>query len=243
MAATHFGNCQICGREHKVTGTRVAKHGYTIRHGWQSGACYGSGGKPIQISCDLVEGGIASAKGYIEHANNEIAAPVSEDGTQWLVQNKTTRYGSEIDISKVVLRQVDADVHAVSSYRESDVERKFRNTTVEKVREQVIANRVSYLEATIEQSLESIAFMEKVVANWKPSELRPVTDADKAAAAPKLHFAAKKWGMSTSACTHSASGAQRYKQTTTDRSKVTCTACLKELKEMDERAAKKAAAQ
>jgi len=41
------GNCQLCGRQHAVNGT-VAKHGYTVEHGWFNGVCNGSQFKPMQ---------------------------------------------------------------------------------------------------------------------------------------------------------------------------------------------------
>lgn len=47
---THRGHCQVCGREQAVdnkTGT-LAKHGYTVEHGFFEGECPGSHNLPLE---------------------------------------------------------------------------------------------------------------------------------------------------------------------------------------------------
>ena len=53
MAATHKGNCQICGKQFKVNGDRVSKHGYKVDHGMHLGQCPGAEHKAIQVDCDI----------------------------------------------------------------------------------------------------------------------------------------------------------------------------------------------
>lgn len=44
------GNCQCCGRDQAVKNGTMAKHGYTVEHGWFNGVCSGERFAPIQIS-------------------------------------------------------------------------------------------------------------------------------------------------------------------------------------------------
>jgi len=226
MAATHFGNCQICGREHKVTGVHISKHGYTVRNGWQQGACYGSEGKPIQLSCDLIEGAVAAAHGYIFQARAEIAAlavsPLDDEGKIVLVQHVTLRNGSRIDIARVTVEMSDKGFPVAMN--RGTVARKWdKRTTVEQALAEVASNRVSYLTHTIDEANESIAMMEKTLANWKPSELRPIPDSE-LNKVPLVHFSANIYGVKNAPrCAGSAMGAMRSRApVTTEREKVTC---------------------
>jgi hypothetical protein len=44
------GTCACCGQNVKLDGGRIVMHGYTIRWGFQSGACFGVGFRPIEVS-------------------------------------------------------------------------------------------------------------------------------------------------------------------------------------------------
>jgi hypothetical protein len=44
------GNCQCCGRQQAVKNGVMAKHGYTVEHGWFNGVCSGERYAPIQVS-------------------------------------------------------------------------------------------------------------------------------------------------------------------------------------------------
>ena len=44
------GNCQCCGKQQAVKNGTMAKHGYTVEHGWFNGVCSGERFAPIQIS-------------------------------------------------------------------------------------------------------------------------------------------------------------------------------------------------
>jgi hypothetical protein len=44
------GNCQCCGRDQAVKNGTMAKHGYTVEHGWFNGVCSGERFAPIQVS-------------------------------------------------------------------------------------------------------------------------------------------------------------------------------------------------
>jgi hypothetical protein len=246
MAATHYGNCQICGREHKVSGQSIAKHGYTLAHGWQEGACYGSGGKPIQLSCDLIEGGIAAAQRFIDSARLQIAEPIDAEGFQKRVTKTTTRAG-DVRFNVITVRVVvgESGKVEVQDYR-GKAERTFyrANTTVAEVQADIAETFAKYLSARIAQTEENIAFMQKIVADWKPSELRPIPahELEENKVVP-VHFAAFKYGVKNAPmCVGSASGAMRSRAAvTTDHEKVNCPRCLKAIAERAERDARKAA--
>jgi hypothetical protein len=44
------GTCPICGTNVKMSGGKMVDHGFTIRHGWQEGNCFGVGYDPIEVS-------------------------------------------------------------------------------------------------------------------------------------------------------------------------------------------------
>lgn len=250
MAAQHWGNCQICGREHKVSGETIATHGYTIRHGWQEGSCYGSQHKPIQLSCDLIKGAIESAKKYIEQTNKKIdklaANPLDEHGRITIMTRRQTRSGDliypiavKVEINgkgePVALGEDGKKVKTWAFYTGIK--------TIEDAGRDLATKQISYFTATIEQAQESIEMMTKRLQDWKPTPLREISALEKATNAPKVHFAATKWGYKTSFCASSAMGAQRnaMARTTENREEVTCAACLKALTERDELPAKRAA--
>jgi hypothetical protein len=246
MAATHYGNCQICGKEHKVSGQTIAKHGFTLAHGWQEGACYGSGGRPIQVSCDLIEGGIRAAHAFIEGARMDMAAPIDKDGFQKRIEREHTRSGDvrmKVESVRVVIGE--SGKPEVQDWRGKRVRTFYRpSETVAEIQADIAADMAKYLEARIAQSLENIEYMKKIVATWKPSEMREIPAHERAEnkVAP-VHLSAFMYGVKNAPlCAGSASGALRSRAgVTTDRTKVTCERCLKRLAEKDERDARKAA--
>lgn len=73
-AATHQGHCQWCGRLQMLPGGRLAKHGYEVREGWFSGICRGADHLPYELSCDLIQASIDSARSYAGHLETTIKA-------------------------------------------------------------------------------------------------------------------------------------------------------------------------
>jgi hypothetical protein len=55
MKATHFGECQICGRQQKLPDGVLAKHGYSVEDGSFWNVCPGAGWKPFELACDRIE--------------------------------------------------------------------------------------------------------------------------------------------------------------------------------------------
>jgi len=56
------GTCACCGQNVKLFGNSLFTHGYTIRWGFQSGACFGTGYPPIEVSPKGIEATIAIAE-------------------------------------------------------------------------------------------------------------------------------------------------------------------------------------
>jgi len=56
------GNCQCCGRQQAVVGRWMAKHGYTVEHGWFQGACSGESSEPMQKSRTRTDGIVAQVR-------------------------------------------------------------------------------------------------------------------------------------------------------------------------------------
>ena len=48
MKATHYGECQICGRKMKAPYGELSNHGYTIENGYFNGSCHGSHELPFE---------------------------------------------------------------------------------------------------------------------------------------------------------------------------------------------------
>lgn len=73
QAATHRGNCQICGHQQHVMGAVLAKHGYTVTFGFFSGTCYGSGQKPIQTQRSMTDDTIKQLGSYAADCDSSAA--------------------------------------------------------------------------------------------------------------------------------------------------------------------------
>lgn len=87
--ATHRGTCQICGSVQLLPGGFLAKHGYTVKWGFFSGVCPGSGRRPFEISTDAIADAIVGVKQGIKNTQAEIAAiedlnnPVNDGTKVW----------------------------------------------------------------------------------------------------------------------------------------------------------------
>lgn len=244
MAAKHFGHCQICGRQHKVTGMRIATHGYTIRYGWQMGACWGSRGQPYELSNGMLMEGIERARNYIASTEEQIAKLVAdplEDGKVFAAVS--INYERQMRYVTLALNEkgrVEARDHAGKVARLYSIT---AATTVGAVARQLADAHIVTLRHAITQSLESIHFMQARYDAWKPAELTPIPAADEPAKAPTVHFQVKRYGYTTTACSASASGAKinTRKNKTTDATQVTCARCEKEVARLTAKAVMNAA--
>jgi hypothetical protein len=56
------GNCQLCGNQQATTGFAMAKHGYTVEHGWFAGVCQGEQHAPLQKDRTVADNVIAQIR-------------------------------------------------------------------------------------------------------------------------------------------------------------------------------------
>ena len=89
-SATHKGACQICGSTQMLPDGVLAKHGYTVRWGFFSGTCSGSGRLPFEQSTDAIAEAIAHVKKQIASTKAEIlryedlSDPVNDGTKVWV---------------------------------------------------------------------------------------------------------------------------------------------------------------
>lgn len=183
-AATHYGTCQACGHLQKLPEGRIAKHGYTVEHGFFDGECFGSGHLPLQISCDLVKESIPRAEMQIETISKRVAklrVPATEP-KGWVM--KTIYHGrKQMSMPVEVDIQVGPDGRPFYVYEEPYYRAKRRVDAIQlsyQIKTDLdMANHLNggfatRLERQIPAIREYIAGQKQIVENWKPTELIPV---------------------------------------------------------------------
>ncbi len=111
--------------------------------------------------------------------------------------------------------------------------------TIDEAMRDLNAVRADSLEKNAKQLDSYVAWQKQRIKGWKPqpSKLRKLDAAR--SNAPKVHYALGHWGV---ACAGSAMGAQRIWNKTPDRSRVTCSKCIRDDDARLARLAAKAAA-
>jgi hypothetical protein len=90
--ATQNGTCQACGRQHAFDGFAIAKHGYTLEHGFFQGQCPGSDHPPLERNDDLMRGIVASLREIAE----DDEAKWARDTADQLVALREARHGKPL---------------------------------------------------------------------------------------------------------------------------------------------------
>lgn len=67
------GHCPVCGRIHAVTGGLMAKHGYTVDHGWFSGVCAGQFFAPLEIDRNQTDSTVALVRAEVAQLREKAA--------------------------------------------------------------------------------------------------------------------------------------------------------------------------
>ncbi len=91
--ATHYGECQVCGRNQKLPNGKLSIHGYTVDWNCFMGTCPGSHHLPWELSCDMAKSSIgytadkiANIQSVIDDQNNNPDAqlwfPIWKSGTR-----------------------------------------------------------------------------------------------------------------------------------------------------------------
>lgn len=249
--AKFSGTCQLCGHFQKLPNDRLSLHGYEVRWNCFVGDCPGSRGLPFEKSIDLIEAAIARAKKVaaelradapVVRANRDPkgvemtvyrmdarrvsdGAPMPQgryDGSSFQTRGTLAKTASGFSFTFTRGDEYVVELGITKGYYPGD--------KLEPVVEKFRAREADALVSLAKSHEEYAAWQTKRIAGWvpHPEKLVPVDEADYA---PTLHavneYWTKKSGRTTALCSSTRSSG--YKQTTTDRSKVNCKACLKAL--------------
>jgi len=111
---THRGTCQVCGAQQAVdnkTGM-LAKHGYTVEHGFFEGECPGSHNLPLEHDHTMTDNIIDDLTRQADRIENEIAAGITTIPYRY---KERGGYGAEkvVMVTRDTLESVFADLGKV----------------------------------------------------------------------------------------------------------------------------------
>lgn len=247
--ATHYGECQLCGHTQKLPGGGLLSlHGYSVKWNCFMGTCPGSRGLPYEQSTDLLAGQISREEGEIERLKMNIETYTSKSNKRVWVQEWVGAQGRN-DSSGYMWRLLESNEYTIEKGEFTCVIKwttlargkqkpeaknigSFKLQSDAGIIREANARRVSGYKADIAQRKQYIKWLQERITNWVQRDLRPVLAEDNA---PTLHALNTYWlerdGSRVAICS---SGYSRvFKQTTDDRAKVTCKACLKALAARD----------
>lgn len=186
MKATHSGSCQWCGRDQKLPGGRLAKHGYTVKWGFFNGVCRGAEELPFEVSCDLVKKAIEWAKveriGYAEEiARLEKKTDEKKVPYHWYVKSercRSTYKWIEIDVDAEKVVCDDGFVYYNYFFTNPKGERQkldvYGARDLTAAVQQLCKSKVFELKGTLRQIEDYITYQTKRVENWKPAPLKEI---------------------------------------------------------------------
>jgi hypothetical protein len=242
--AEYQGECQICGCQQKLPKGVLSLHGYNVRMGFFSGTCSGANHLPFEQSKDLIESAIERAlaeavrlDGFADELDKPAVEPkafcsVYRDRKQARHENEPT---GQVTVQGVIRRAEKAGmgrwfIVTASDGREYSVSGDSREDVLHVATTQ---NRrhAQYIRSIAHQARDYAAWQTKRIANWQPKELTPVPEE-----VARVHF--EGLFMRKTPTAFCAAGSNRARNMTmaprtTDRSKVTCAACLRSLASMD----------
>jgi hypothetical protein len=183
--ATHTGTCQCCGAHQKLPNDMLAKHGYTTRHGFFEGTCFGSGHLPFEQSCDLIESMIERAEEKHEMLLEEI--------NRWGFEENIVRrheyirgdyrrgsksYWTWVEVEVLETedgRYVYAD-RAENLRRDSYVDIRWDAEDKSKAAHVRYGNRewINHLRKQLANVEQYIEWQKERLENWAPAELTPI---------------------------------------------------------------------
>lgn len=105
VKATHNGTCQVCGRAQAHKGDGLAKHGYTVPHGWFQGTCSGSGKLPVELDTTVLDATVA----FLTTRGRELKVTTEQDVTEVTVTWRAQIRDRNSEQSRVVRSAEEAD--------------------------------------------------------------------------------------------------------------------------------------
>jgi len=177
--ATHKGHCQVCGNEQKLPNGVLSQHGYTVQWNMFQGVCWGAGKLPFEKDISLIEGAIERAtaeRDRLEALANAEAA--NDDPTHiWIHDYQSARFRNDplggyfwrlATDEEVRMNQEHGGAYLV--YR-SKLGRISRSTAT---RESNKKQYIEHVRAQANRFAAYIVWQRERIANWKPTELKPV---------------------------------------------------------------------
>lgn len=180
-AATHYGECQICGRMQKLPSGVMAKHGYTTRWGFFSGVCTGSDYRPFEQATNAIERAIERAAASRDFALAR-AAELDREATDLTVETEvfvSGGYARRREVRTGTLARVDG--HLFLHVRHIDEPMRVCSTIMNPdllaVATRLNRERAAQLRRSAAQYQEYVDWQTERVANWTPRDLKPVESA------------------------------------------------------------------
>jgi len=179
--ATHHGECQVCGRQQKLPGGVLSKHGYTKRWGFFEGTCPGAGYGPFETHKDQVEASIPRVQGQMTTLRANIARITAEPITDQAPYLEYTAYGkveTTVTVTQDAMKGQDGKQCWVTLTLANG--HKFPGSryglygSVEEVVANMRGQRVLRIEALIAEMQRFIEWQQGRIAVWKVQPLRPV---------------------------------------------------------------------
>ncbi len=112
---THRGHCQVCGAQQAVNNETgmLAKHGYTVEHGFFEGECPGSHNLPLEVDHTMTDNIIGDLTRQGDRIEQHIADGITEVPYHYSV--RSGNYGSTkkmVVITEATIESVFADIGA-----------------------------------------------------------------------------------------------------------------------------------
>lgn len=197
--ATAAGSCQACGRVQKLPDGTLAKHGYTTRWGFFEGTCVGTGHKPYEQDCSLIQRFIDSAtksRADVLARIAELAKPATEPKA-WFSEyvpakrrGEHSRYqerevallwspaGESVDYETGKTRQrLDIYWFDLEGKREPAFRHSVNGWTVLEVADNMNKRFIeNTLQPIVKRLTEYIEWQQKRVTDWKLAPLRDLKE-------------------------------------------------------------------
>lgn len=185
--ATHYGTCQVCGRQQKLPGGFMSKHGYTVEWGWFNGVCPGADHLPFEKSKDLIEKAIKDVQANIAALEAEIEKLMADgfDEFAWVHHYGRSGYSRKsgyrwMRVNPAHGKLRDSWERKTWYYQVDGEDRRHEMTTYGQGNERKDICRVynerycNQLRKQIKGGHEYIAWQEARIKDWKEQDLQPI---------------------------------------------------------------------
>lgn len=185
MKATHYGECQLCGRQQKAPGALLAKHGYTVEWSCFNGVCPGSGHLPFEVSKDQIDARMPAVKNSIADQQAVIdtlrATPLPAD--QMMVHvycSHGTKLGGRKGGYTWVTTQVRGEGYGIEYLHPEDrggkaAWHRMSGGYGQTAQHYFNAAWVAHLEHCKENTEKYLQWLQDRAAQWKPKAQQPVS--------------------------------------------------------------------